>query len=333
MEENRKKQEARERKNKNAIALCLYEILKQESDADHPLTSAEIIPLLAERYGIDANRNTVGRNLDTLRELGFPVSPREKSRNGAYIESRDFEPIELRWMTDSIRSSKFLTESYAEAICEKIEKLQSRHFRGSTQRGGTHNQNQQFSLSMEDIDRAIHEGKRVTFTYCAMDHDKKLYPISEPFEVIPLHIFLSGHQYYFLAHNIALDALRHYRLDRITGLRVLDGVHPEDGRIRKQYYLEGAVYTLEHPHMYGGTPVTVTLKMPRSLAGAVYDAFGRGAEMEPIDEIYMFVRVKAAEEGMRFFALQYGPNCEVIRPASLRAQVKADVEKMMETYR
>ena len=328
MEENR-----RECMNRNATALCLYEILKQESDAEHPLTSAEMISLLAERYSIEVNRNTVGRTLDTLRKLGFPVSAREDSRGGAYIEKRDFEPIELRWMTDSIRSSKFLTEKYAEDICEKIEKLQSRHFRGSAQRGGTHNQNQQFSYSMENIDRAVREGRRVTFTYCTMDYDKKLYPIGEPFEVIPLHIFLSGHQYYFLAYNIALGALRHYRLDRIKGLQILKEVYPEDGRIRRKYYIEAETYTLSHPHMYGGTPVTVALRMPRSLAGAVYDTFGKGAEMEPIDETYMLVRVKAAEEGMRFFALQYGPNCEVIRPASLRQQVKADIEKMLETYR
>ncbi|MEL7654286.1 MAG: WYL domain-containing protein [Bacillota bacterium] len=35
---------------------------------------------------------------------------------------------------------------------------------------------------------------------------------------------------------------------------------------------------------------------------------------------------------MRFFALQYGPNCEVLEPRELRELVKADIIEMVREY-
>ena len=84
--------------------------------------------------------------------------------------------------------------------------------------------------------------------------------------------------------------------------------------------------------MYGGVPEPITMKMPRRLAGAVMDTFGPAALMRPLDEEYMQVRVTAAPEGMRFFALQYGPSCEVLSPQSLRDIIKQDIMGMVEKY-
>ena len=84
--------------------------------------------------------------------------------------------------------------------------------------------------------------------------------------------------------------------------------------------------------MFGGEPRTVVLKMSRSCAGDVLDAFGSRASMTPIDADLMKVRVIAALEGMRFFALQFGNHCEVVSPRALREQVMEDIKKMAERY-
>ena len=51
-----------------------------------------------------------------------------------------------------------------------------------------------------------------------------------------------------------------------------------------------------------------------------------------LDEEYMQVRVTAVPEGMRFFALQYGPNCEVLSPQRLRDIIKNDINEMCKKY-
>lgn len=72
--------------------------------------------------------------------------------------------------------------------------------------------------------------------------------------------------------------------------------------------------------------------MNKQFAGVVIDAFGYDVIIRNLDDDYMEVRLKAAIEGVRFFALQYGPNCEVMEPEKLRELVKADIIKMAQKY-
>lgn len=84
--------------------------------------------------------------------------------------------------------------------------------------------------------------------------------------------------------------------------------------------------------MYGGKPEQIVLKMFKRFAGDVLDTFGYDVMLRDLDEDYMEVRLKAAIEGVRFFALQYGPNCEVLEPNELRKMVKADVTEMAKKF-
>lgn len=80
--------------------------------------------------------------------------------------------------------------------------------------------------------------------------------------------------------------------------------------------------------------VLIVSKMPANLAGDILDRFGDRAKMLDQGDGTMEVHVFATEEGMRFFALQYGASgCEVIHPQSLREQVKWDILSLMHRYR
>lgn len=323
---------------KKALLLCILQLLTEHSDEDHPMTSCEIIRKLGEDYGIEANRNTVGRNIAVLRDLGFGISTYEENRKGAYIEAREFDDMEIRWLIDGVLNSKYLPERYANDLIAKLKALSSRHFKSgmdhiSALREWPHQKNRAFSSSMAALDAAIEKHLRVRFTYNQMDCDTKLYPLSSgTHEVLPVRMFCTNSQYYLIANDFKHQGLTHFRLDRITGLVTLAEAQEGDRALYKKLDVDAVRYVREHPHMYGGEAVTVTLKMPRALSGAVYDAFGDTVSMTVLDDVSMRVRVKAAAEGMRFFALQYGPNCEVLEPASLREQVKADIKNMAERY-
>lgn len=323
---------------KKALLLCVLQVLMDYSDEDHPMTSSEIIDKLKQDYGVDTNRNTVGRNIAVLCELGFEISTYEDNHRGAYIESRQFDPMEIRWLIDGVLNSKYLTPQYTNTLIKKLKKLGNSHFRSgmdhvSAIREWPHQNNQAFSVNMELIDEALENGWRVRFTYNRMDYDGKLYPLgNHTHEVLPLCMFCVHFQYYLVAHDFGDGSLTHFRLDRITGCKQICQSFAGDKLLKDNSNVDAVRYTREHPPMYGGEAVPITLKMPRSLAGAVYDAFGSSASMTALDDEFMQVRVHAAIEGMRFFALQYGPNCEVLEPLALREQIKQDIKNMMERY-
>ncbi|MEG2217766.1 MAG: WYL domain-containing protein [Clostridia bacterium] len=322
---------------KKALLLCVLQALMDDSDEAHPMTSADIIKKLEQNYGLKTNRNTVSRNIAVLRDLGFEISTYEENHRGAYIESRQFEPMEIRWLIDGVLNSKYLTEQYAQNLIAKIKSLGNRYFKSgmdhvSALREWPHQQNQAFSLNMELVDEAIENGWRIRFSYNRMDCDGKLHPMGDEHEVLPLRMFSVNAQYYLVAYDFGAEKLMHFRLDRMTKLKQPTAADEWDTKIKDSLDVDAVRYAKEHPHMYGGSPVQVTLKMPRWLAGAVYDAFGAGANMSPIDDESMRVQVRAAAEGMRFFVLQYGPNCEVLSPPELRENIKRDIKSMMEMY-
>jgi predicted DNA-binding transcriptional regulator YafY len=84
--------------------------------------------------------------------------------------------------------------------------------------------------------------------------------------------------------------------------------------------------------MYGGKAERVVLIMNAKCLGDVFDAFGHGVNVREIDRDHVKVLLTAASEGIRFFALQFGPNCEVLEPAHLRGTVKADIACMAKKY-
>ena len=93
-----------------------------------------------------------------------------------------------------------------------------------------------------------------------------------------------------------------------------------------------AQYAAEHNLMFGGKTEQIVLKMNKRLAGVVIDVFGYDVKFRNLDGDDMEVQLKAAIEGVRFFALQYGPNCEVLEPNELRELVKADIIEMARKY-
>ena len=82
---------------KKLALLRIWEILKEYSDYDHPLTQADIAGKLESEYGIVVERKAIGRNLSLLKEAGIEI---EQRRDGSYLESREFDDSELHMIID-----------------------------------------------------------------------------------------------------------------------------------------------------------------------------------------------------------------------------------------
>lgn len=323
---------------KKALLLCILQILSDYSDSDNLLTNGEIISKLQSEYGISANRNTVTRNLQMLRDIGFEINRLEGKFNGTYLGERVFDDLEIRWLIDGVLNSKYMPEKYARDLIEKLKKLSNKRFYSglghvSALRELPHQNNREISHNIQVLDEAIESRRRVSFIYNQMNCERKLVPINNiPREVLPVNMFCTNSQYYLVANEFSCYGLTHFRLDRITDIALCQQLSKDDIKLWQKLNISAAAYAAEHPYMYGGKPLNITLKMPCSLAGAVCDTFGSAADMTPICDEYMLVRLKAAAEGMRFFALQYGPNCEVLEPKELREQLISDIKDMAAKY-
>lgn len=103
--------------------LRLLELLQTESDEQHPISTPDAIRLLKERWGLDAYRITVQRDVEALIAAGYDVRTIHARQNRYYLATRPFEQAELKLLMDAVASSKFITASKSSALAEKIAGL------------------------------------------------------------------------------------------------------------------------------------------------------------------------------------------------------------------
>ena len=82
--------------------LKLYELLRQETDEQHPMTTQMIIERLG-KMGISCERRTLARDMATLNEYGYEVMSRWFGKEKAYyIEDRSFTVPELKIVSPTL---------------------------------------------------------------------------------------------------------------------------------------------------------------------------------------------------------------------------------------
>lgn len=324
---------------KKAIAICILRILEDYSDFDHPLTHADIIRILQNEYGIEAARNAVGRNISLLCEMGYDISTYEENGKGTYLRERLFDNMELLVLIDSVLSSSYIPADDAKRLIEKLGGLSNRYFHKKLPHvnrllAWNHQRNKEFFWNLELLSEAIEVRKQVAFTYNRAKEDGELHPLRTTKDrVHPFSLVCTAGQYYLIASYHSYDNLRHYRVDRMTDIEMLDSPARNVTEITDCVQgLDVARYAAEHNFMFGGKAERIVLKMPIYSASDVLDVFGHSAKMAKMDDEYMKVTVFAAIGGMRYFVLQFGTVCEVLEPQELRKAVIEDVRDIGRRY-
>ena len=105
-----------------ANAICLLEVLKEYSDAEHILPMREIIAKMQSLYGIKIDRRTVYGAVALLIELGYDISLYEDNGVGYYLRERELEPSEVLLLTDAVYSFPFIPARQTEQLVQKLQK-------------------------------------------------------------------------------------------------------------------------------------------------------------------------------------------------------------------
>lgn len=262
--------------------LYLLQILERETDENHAITTKDIINRL-EEYGVTAERKSIYDDVAKLQDFGYDIIQKD-SRNGGgyYLASREFEQVELKLLVDAVQSSRFVTEKKSRELIHKLEKLTSKYEGKLMQRqvyvaGRVKTDNESIYYQIDALHKAISENKQIRFVYLDWNSKKELVPRrEEKYQVSPWILMWKDENYYLVAYDDKAGGLRHYRMDKMADVEIL-----EEQRIGKEYYekQKPVEYVNKAFGMFHGLEEDVSLLFPEKLVGVMIDRFGKEISM------------------------------------------------------
>lgn len=323
--------------NQKLKQLYLLRILSEYTDEKHALNAQELIEKLKE-YDVSAERKSIYSDIEALNTIGYDIlNDKSQEHNGYYMASRDFELPELKLLVDAVQSSRFITEKKSRELIGKLEKLCSKYDAGKLQRqvyvsDRLKAENENIYYNVDGIHAAIQKDKQISFQYYEWDADKKMRfkRDGERYVVSPYLLVWNDANYYLVAYEAKSGAIRHYRVDKMTGLMPL-----EDERIGREEYrnFSPGMYTKKSFQMYGGREETVTLLCEESMAGVMIDRFGKEVSMRKTSDGALLVRTQIVVSPT-FFGWLAGlnGNVRIHAPESVAIEAGEYLEQLVQKW-
>lgn len=320
-------------RNDRIIILAVERVLKEYSDEDHILSMGEFRNRIRQEYGLYPDRRTVSSAIETLNEFGYDISTFSENGKGYYLRQRDFEISEIRLLMDAIYSFKGAPSKQCSELIEKIQRNMSRYQRREYRylkslKPPFKTKNRQVFLNIELIDEAIKQNKKISFIYNRYDFSLTLQPTkTRAFEVDPYLMISANERYYLIANHSYYNNISHYRLDRMTEVRILD---TDCKQIPKEIDLNEYLESMSK--VYFGEEERVTFRCKKTILDDVIDRFGNNIMPYNItDETFDF-SIKLVDKAAIFFALEYLSRCEILSPESARERMRRYIGSGVKKY-
>ncbi len=189
--------------------LMVYEILKKYSDDRNSLSASFILNQLSEA-NIFSNRKSIYEDIKILSEH-FDIDKDSKSYH--FINENPFNIVELKLLSDSINSAKFLSKKEKLIIHNKLKSLCSNHYQAFLKLDNTSNNNENIYYLIAMIIEAL-----LT--------NKALVSLNEI--IIPYHLLRENDHYYLVYEYLNKSKFYFRRLDRLKEkYKLMDTDHPK----------------------------------------------------------------------------------------------------------
>lgn len=310
------------------LKLCyVIEFFKKKTDMDHPATVTDIISYLSE-HNIKAERKSIYRDIEAMMSLGYDVIQLHNKRFSYYLANRDFETAELRLLVDAVQASRFITKKKSNELIKKLEglttefdaeKLHSQVYVTNRIKSS----NESIYYIVDAIHSAIQSNNKITFTYFDWDINKRrvFRHNAAPYVVSPWSLVWNNENYYLIAYDKASERIKHYRVDRMNGIIVMDEKRDGRGDFKE---LDIAAYVKNFFGMYNGDIIDVTLNCSSSVTNAVIDRFGSEVRFRPEPDGRSFnVEVKAAVSPVFLsWVFMFGGEVKIVSPEWVADELK-----------
>ena len=305
--------------------LYLMQYLEQNSDEQHPVTTAEIRKELAAK-GCPVSIITLRADIESLLEAGYEIAINEKegfSTTYSWI-NRDLSAPELQILVDAVSSSQFITVEKSKELIKKLVTLAGPSYQASLTPQILVSEhvkapNKQILLSVQAIRRAIDHDRKITFKYMKYTIEKQQVPKyagtpEEDYVVSPYATIWNNDRYYLVGYYEKRKKVNTFRIDRMTKVKQIQKKRfPEPDDFNVQDYTDKVFW------MYDGNEEEVTLRCRRKLMDQVIDKFGEGIEIKNVRRETFDITVPVDISGTFYaWVTQFVGEMTIVNPGHVR---------------
>ena len=318
---------------KKELPLAMLELLKRYTDADHSLSTAELKTLLEQEYDLTLERRTLYANMELLKKYGHDISTWQENGFGYYLKSHQFTKSEVFLLCNAIHSSHFISQRESSQLIKKLLATLSSYDRKEytdkvylPNPKKTGNDLQLANISL--ISDAIRDRNPVEFGYLHYNLDKSL---SSPrrYRVEPRYIVFQDSRAYLIATSDHHEGFAHYRIDRITDIRI-----QKDTKFRVlSKEMDAYEYARNMFYMFNDEAVHAVLRCDRRVLDHMIDTFGKEAMITPCEDDRFDIHIRGSRSGILLFAQQYIDAVSIAEPEDLRKEMLERLKKAAEEYK
>ena len=325
--------------NKKASILLILKVLEEYSDEYHFLTQQDIIDKVDELYGIELERKSVAFSISLLQELDYDIN---KSPRGGYaLLSRSFDNSEIRYIVDSLFSSKSISGKQAAELSKKLNSCLSKYQRKDynfiyKSNEVNRSENKELFYTLELIEEAKRRGKRISFQYLTFDENGKPYTKMDGYRYIvsPYYSANSNGRYFLICnYREKYRAITWFRIDYMLNPKI-----EEEWPMKPIESLEGvkdfdiAKYLNDNIYLLDGEIIKATFLIENpSYVQFVIDWFGRNARTYKKDS-KLYADIKCNESALFYWYMQYSECMTIVSPQSLIDRAKKEAERIIQKY-
>ena len=317
--------------------LYLYQHLLRHTDAEHPLSTPQLIEVLDKQYGTPVNRNTLANDFKMLEQAGIHIEVIHSQQNKYYYDGRVFDAAEMKILIDAVASSKFITEKKSKELIGKLlslttEDQASKFCRHVHVEGRVKSDNERGYYILDNINTAIDAACKIKFQYADYSVKKRkiLRHNGEFYMVSPYALVWDGDYYYVIGYSEKRKKVQNFRLDRIYRTPEL---LPDEPAVPAPKDFDLAEYSRHVFRMFGTEePVEVELLCRNYVMNAVIDHFGTGIPVEKADDDHFVIcPVVCASPTFYRWVFGWSGDMKILGPENVLEEFKAMARKVLET--
>lgn len=312
----------------------IKDYLEKNSHIDHPVNASELIEMLQRDHEIKCERKTIYADIKALQDYGMDIVSIPGKDGGYYLASRNFELPELKLLIDAVQSSRYLTEQKSRELIEKLCQQCSVHDAQLMRRtikvtGRVKSMNESIYNNLDYIQEAIGHDRKISFRYFSWDiKGERLYR-DKTYTASPYGLCHDNDNCYLVSWT-ADHGITHFRVDRMSHLRILEGQRTPCPELTGKAFNEYANRTFQ---MYAGETVNVKLRFHRSLISVVIDRFGRDTMMIPDgDDHFLFTVPVAISPMFLSWIIGFGDRAKILWPENAIQACKDLCQQALDQY-
>ena len=193
--------------------------------------------------------------------------------------------------------------------------------------------NEEIYSNIQTIYEGISNNRQIRFHYYewTLSRELKSRKNGEWYQVSPWKMIWKNENYYLLCLDENSGVLKHYRVDKMMHVEVIEKQKRNGGNIFRDFDL--GKFSSGTFGMFGGMERSVRMEFENQFVGTVLDHFGRDVMLIPKDENHFSMQAQI-KVGTQFFGwlAGLGSGAVIVSPDNIRREYVAFLKKTLRNY-